>query len=95
MNSSSFQVFLNRFALRGLSQIDKTVHVYTYKFSSPPEPGKEFSAINRITWNIKIPGVKFGSTIITKQPIEERYLKNNYRCKSHSELNHCCSKTDK
>ncbi|MGK7897751.1 MAG: argonaute PAZ domain-containing protein [Xenococcus sp. (in: cyanobacteria)] len=76
MTSSSLQVFLNRFALKEFSAIDKKVHVYTYKFSLPPEPGKEFSAINRITWKIKTPGVKFGSTIITKQPIAEDYLKN-------------------
>ncbi len=76
MDSSSFQVFLNRFALKRLSQLDKEVYVYSYKFTSPPEPGEEYSAVNSITWKIETPGVKFGSTIITKQPIEERYLKN-------------------
>ena len=76
MDSSSLQVFLNRFALKELSEIDKKVHVYTYKFSLPPEPGKEFVSVNNIPYSTKTPGVKFGSNIITKQLIKERYLKN-------------------
>ena len=76
MHNNSQKVFLNRFAIKGLSDGDKTVYVYNYKFSSPPEPEKEYSAINKITWKIKTPGVKFGSTIITKQPIADNYLKN-------------------
>ncbi len=75
MNSYYPQVFLNHFALKKLTEADKTVHIYTYKFSSPPDPGQEYSAVNRITWNIKTPGVKFGSAIISKQPIVESYLK--------------------
>ena len=65
-----------RFALKRLSQADKTVYVYSYKFTSPPEPGKEYSAVNLITWKIETPGVKFGSTIITKQPIAKNCLKH-------------------
>ena len=74
MNSSSFQVFLNRFSLKKLDKSDKTVYVYSYKFTSPPEPGKEISAVKNIPYGIKTPGVKFGSSIITKQPIKDFYL---------------------
>lgn len=76
MANSSLNVYLNRFALKELSTEDKTVCVYTYKFTSPPELGKEYSAVNRITWKLKIPSIKFGSTIITKQPIAENYLQH-------------------
>lgn len=76
MNNNSQRVFLNRFALKRLNDIDKTVYFYTYRFSSPPETGKEHSAVNKITWNIKTPGVKFRSTIITKQLIADNYLTN-------------------
>jgi Argonaute PAZ domain len=76
MNYSMPQIHLNRFQIHRLSQTEKTVHVYTYIFNSPPEPGTEYSAINKITWNIgSISGVKFGSTIITKQAILDKNLK--------------------
>jgi hypothetical protein len=74
MNNSAVEVFLNRFPVKRLTEVESTVHTYTYIFNPSPEPGKEYSAINRITWNIGTPGVRFGSTIITKQPIADRYL---------------------
>ncbi|AFZ37878.1 stem cell self-renewal protein Piwi [Stanieria cyanosphaera PCC 7437] len=74
MNNSAVEVFLNRFPVKRLTEAERTVQTYTYTFNPSPEPGKEYSAINRITWNIGTPGVRFGSTIITKQPIAERYL---------------------
>jgi hypothetical protein len=74
MNNSAVEVFLNRFPVKRLTEAERTVQTYTYTFNPSPELGKEYSAINRITWNIGTPGVRFGSTIITKQPIADRYL---------------------
>jgi hypothetical protein len=74
MSSIETKVFLNRFGVKRLAEADRTVQVYSYKFTSSPEPGKEYSAINNITWNIRTPGVKFGSSIITKQPISDEFL---------------------
>ena len=74
MNNSAIEVFLNRFPVKCLTETERIVQVYTYTFNPSPEPGKEYSAINRITWNIGTPGVRFGSTIITKQAIADKYL---------------------
>lgn len=71
------QVFLNKFPVKKLSNSEKTVQVYSYIFNPSPEPGKEYSAINQIPWKIRTPGVKFKSTIITKQLISEEYLKQD------------------
>ncbi|BAU66861.1 unknown protein [Stanieria sp. NIES-3757] len=83
MNNSTLEVFLNRFPVKRLTEVERTVHTYTYTFNPSPEPGKEYSAINRITWNIGTPGVRFGSTIITKQTIAEGYLQGeNWQLRS-------------
>lgn len=79
------KVFLNRFPVKKLNDKDKIVQVYSYTFNPSPELGKEYSAINKIPWKIKTPGVRFKSTIITKQLISEEYLKQDnwtlkYQC---------------
>ncbi|MBW4537072.1 MAG: argonaute PAZ domain-containing protein [Pleurocapsa minor HA4230-MV1] len=71
------QVFLNKFPVKKLSNSEKTVQVYSYIFNPSPEPGKEYSAINQIPWKIRTPGVRFKSTIITKQLISAEYLKQD------------------
>lgn len=71
------QVFLNKFPVKKLSNSEKTVQVYSYIFNPSPELGKEYSAINQIPWKIRTPGVRFKSTIITKQLISEEYLKQD------------------
>ncbi len=71
------KVFLNRFPVKKLNDKDKIVQVYSYTFNPSPELGKEYSAINKIPWKIKTPGVRFKSTIITKQLISEEYLKQD------------------
>ena len=77
MTKHTLEVFLNRFPVKKLNDEDKTVQLYSYTFNPSPEPGKEYTAINRITWNIGTPGVRFKSTIITKQLISEEYLKQD------------------
>ena len=77
MTKDTSQVFLNRFAVKQLSDREKTVQVYSYTFNPSPELGKEYSAINQIPWKIRTPGVRFKSTIITKQLISEEYLKQD------------------
>lgn len=77
MTKDSPTVFLNRFYIKKLNDTEKTVQVYKYTFDPYPEPGKEYSAINRILWKIRTPGVRFKSTIITKQLIPEEYLKQD------------------
>jgi hypothetical protein len=52
MNNSAIEVFLNRFPVKCLTETERIVQVYTYTFNPSPETGKEYSAINRITWNI-------------------------------------------
>jgi hypothetical protein len=85
MNNSAIDVFLNRFPVKRLTEAERTVQIYNYTFNSSPEPGKEYSAINRITWNIGTPGVRFGSTIITKQTIADKYLQGeNWVLRSQS-----------
>jgi hypothetical protein len=77
MNQSAVNVYLNRFPVKKLSESDQIVQVYSCNFISPPEPGTEYSALNRIPWKIgKTSGVRFGSKIITKQPISDTYLNN-------------------
>ena len=77
MTKDSQKIFLNRFPVKKLTDEDKTVQVYSYTFNPSPELGKEYSAINRIAWKIRIPGVRFKSTIITKKLIAEEYLKQD------------------
>ena len=77
MIQNTSKVFLNRFPVKKLSNLDKTVQVYSYTFNPSPEPGKEYSAINKIPWKIKTSGVRLKSTIITKQLISEEYLKQD------------------
>lgn len=77
MTKNSLKVFLNRFPVKKLTDADKTVQVYSYTFNPSPEPGKEYSAINRIPWKIRVPGVRFKSTIVTKKLIAEEYLKQD------------------
>ena len=77
MSENTSKVFLNRFAVKKLSDREKTVQVYSYTFNPSPEPGKEYSAINQIPWKIRTPGVRFKSRIITKQLISEEYLKQD------------------
>ncbi|NJK55210.1 MAG: argonaute PAZ domain-containing protein [Pleurocapsa sp. SU_5_0] len=77
MTKYTSKVFINRFPVKQLSDRDQTVQVYSYTFNPSPEPGKEYSAINQIPWKIKTPGVKFKSTIITKQLISDEYLKQD------------------
>lgn len=85
MNNSAIEVFLNRFPVKRLTETERTVQIYNYTFNSSPELGKEYSAINRITWNIGTPGVRFGSTIITKTAIADKYLQGeNWVLRSQS-----------
>ena len=77
MTKDSPKVFLNRFPIKKLTDEDNTVQVYSYTFNPSPEPEKEYSAINRIPWKIRTPGVRFKSTIVTKKLITEEYLKQD------------------
>ena len=77
MAKNTCKVFLNRFPVKKLSDRDKTVQVYSYIFDPSPEPGSEYSAINKIPWKIKTPGVRLKSSIITKQLISDEYLKQD------------------
>ena len=77
MSENTFKVFINRFPVKQLSDREKTVQVYNYTFNPSPELGKEYSIINQIPWKIRTPGVRFKSTIITKQLISEEYLKQD------------------
>ena len=77
MIKDTSQVFINRFPLKKLGDREKTVQVYSYTFNPSPELGKEYSIINQIPWKIRTPGVRFKSTIITKQLISEEYLKQD------------------
>ncbi len=77
MTKDTSQVFINRFPVKKLGDREKTVQVYSYTFNPSPELGKEYSVINQIPWKIRTPGVRFKSTIITKQLISEEYLKQD------------------
>ena len=74
MNFRESSVSLNRFAIHSLTEAEKTVYTYSYKFNPSPEPGKEYAAINRMLWKIWTPGERLGSKIITKEPIQTRNL---------------------
>ena len=77
MAKDSPKIFLNRFLVKKLTDEDKTVQVYNYTFNPSPEPGKEYSAINRILWKVKTPGARFKSYLITKKLISDEYLKQD------------------
>ncbi len=86
MNQADVKVYLNRFPLKKLTEVDKTVQIYKCNFESSPELGKEYSAINSIPYKIGYTsGVKFGSTIITKEKISDRYLSNKDWTLRHQE----------
>lgn len=73
MNSTS-KILLNRFAIKKLNERERTVNVYSYTFNRLPEPGKEFSEINKILWRIWTPGALLGKNIVTKDPVSQKYL---------------------
>ena len=75
MNSADHQVLLNRFPIKRLSEEDRTVQVYTYSFHAPPEPGQEYTAVNKILWNIWTPGAPLGTAIVTKEKISAERLR--------------------
>ncbi len=78
MKQSTAEVYLNRFPLKKLNKADKKVQVYKCNFKSSLELGKEYySAMNSIPYKIGYTsGVRFGSTIITKEKISDEYLSN-------------------
>lgn len=77
MQQPTVNVYLNRFPVKKLNNTEKTVQVYSCSFKSSPELGKEYSALNRVPWNIGFTsGVRFGSHIITKHRISETHLDN-------------------
>lgn len=69
-----YQVFLNRFCLKKLSEKDKIIHVYECDFESSPEQGQEFTAIYRILRQLGVVGTLFRSQIITKEAITPQNL---------------------
>jgi hypothetical protein len=77
MSKDNPKVFLNQFPVKKLTDGDKIVQVYEYTFNPSPEPGKEYSAINRILWKIRTPGTRLKSTIITKQLVSDEYLEQD------------------
>ena len=78
MNQSAVKVYLNRFPLKKLTEVDKTVQIYKCNFESSPELGQEYSAINSIPYKIGyISGVRCGSTIITKEKISRVIASKN------------------
>ena len=77
MNFRESSVLLNRFAIHSLTEAEKTVYTYSYKFNPSPEPGKEYAAINRMLWKIWTPGERLGSKIITQEPIQTRNLQGD------------------
>ncbi|MGF1490707.1 MAG: argonaute PAZ domain-containing protein [Prochloraceae cyanobacterium] len=82
MNSTP-EVLLNRFAIKKLNERERSVNVYSYTFKTPPQPGKEFSEINKILWNIRTPGALLGKNIVTKDPVLQNYLDGkNYKLQS-------------
>ena len=84
MQQPTVKVYLNRFPVKKLNNTEKIVQVYTCSFKSSPELGKEYSALNRVPWNIgNTSGVRFGSSIITKHRISETYLNNKDWTLSH------------
>ncbi|MGF1590739.1 MAG: argonaute PAZ domain-containing protein [Pleurocapsa sp.] len=86
MNEAAIKVYLNRFPLKKLTEVDKTVQIYKCNFESSPELGQEYSAINSIPYKIGYTsGVRFGSTIITKEKISDRYLSNKDWTLQHQE----------
>lgn len=87
MKQSTAEVYLNRFPLKQLSEDDKKVRIYKCNFTSSPELGKEYySAINSICYRIGYTsGVRFGSNIITKQKISDKYLSNEKWTLRHQE----------
>ena len=86
MTQSILEVYLNRFPIKKLAESKRTVQIYQCDFKSPPELGKEYSALNKIPWNIGgTSGVRLGSNIITKQIISDKYLNNENWSLKHQE----------
>ncbi len=86
MTQSTVKVYLNRFPIKKLAESERTVQVYQCNFKSPPELGEEYSALNKIPWNIGgTSGVRFGSNIIIKERISDAYLSNEKWTLQHQE----------
>lgn len=69
IHPSTVKIQLNRFAVKCLSENDRTVWVYQYILNPPPEPGKEYSAIGKMLWNLGVCAAKLGDTVVTKEAI--------------------------
>ena len=74
MNNQPVEVQLNRFAVKRLSEDERTVLSYAYTLNPPPEPGKEYSAIGKMLWNLGIPAVRFGDRVVCKEAVSVERL---------------------
>ncbi|HEY9747983.1 MAG TPA: argonaute PAZ domain-containing protein [Allocoleopsis sp.] len=70
----SVDVCINRFLVRELSQSDRDVWAYNYRFEKSPEPEEIYKATSRILWNIQVPGARLESRIVTSEEIAPERL---------------------
>jgi CRISPR/Cas system CMR-associated protein Cmr5 small subunit len=64
-------VLLNRFFVKKLTKVDRTIYEYQCDFEQNPERGKEQGAISNICYKLGVPAVRLGNKIITKEPVNE------------------------
>ncbi|MBW4489255.1 MAG: argonaute PAZ domain-containing protein [Trichocoleus desertorum ATA4-8-CV12] len=70
-------VCINRFLVRELSHADRDVWSYNYRFEQSPEPEEIYKATSRILWNIRVPGARLESRIVTSEEIAPERLKGD------------------
>lgn len=75
MPSRRPEVYLNQFKVKQLTEAERPIYQYRYTFTTPPEEGKRYSAINRILYQIgDALGIRLGDVIATTSLINEDNL---------------------
>lgn len=76
--SQQIEVCLNLFPVQQLDTEKRTVNVYSYQFSSPPDRDDTYRSIGKILWNIGLlPAARLDGTIVTYGQIAESRLQND------------------
>lgn len=70
-------VYLNQFPVRTLSSNDKTVWRYAVHFDTFPEPDRIQTEISRVLWNLRTPGTRFSTDILTRTALTPEQLRGS------------------
>jgi len=70
-SGNSYPVILNQFCVKTLEEEARLLYPFTCRWQQNPELGTEAYALNKVCYQLPVPAARWGSAIVTRQPLEQ------------------------